>query len=120
MISDLILDREKNIVIWNFDGNTIKVKEVEVDSGTIIQDLGLVLLIDEKVKENKKLLIYTAQGKKMIEANSPNGYHFSYVTTHPKIEPAVVCYEDKSSGWQDWYFSIDLKTGEFKKHGKAY
>jgi hypothetical protein len=40
--------------LGDFDGNTIKVKEVEVNSGIIIQDLGLVLLIDEKVKENKK------------------------------------------------------------------
>ncbi|MGM0875210.1 MAG: hypothetical protein ACQEWV_10455 [Bacillota bacterium] len=120
MLRDLIIDKNSNFISWKSDNKSINVNQVLIESAIIIEDLNVILAIDKKVPDNYTLVLFSSIGDKVLEVMSPKGFIFSYVTYHPSIGPTVVCYEDKGKGWDDWYFSIDMSTGELKKVGKAY
>ena len=70
-----------------------------------------------------KLLVYTFKGEKISEYLPPNGYIF-YRFAKVGNEVNIVCQgsektEDKF-GRNDWNFTMNVDTGEWKRQSLAY
>lgn len=109
---------------WELNGEQVTIKLNDIQSAMFFTKSNVIayLVGDEKCNPNM-LMVYSMAGTCLQQLVRPEGYQFIYLTSHPKVDVAVVCgvvdIEKSKESWSDFYFGLDLKTGVFSKIGIA-
>ena len=94
--------------------------EGHIDGAAYSPENALVLVITGPgtVNYSDKLYGFSINGDLVFESNEPKEYWLYYLASHVNHETAVVCI---SKGHKDdWYFSINPKTGKLEPLNRAY
>lgn len=120
-IKNLLVDKGKDSLSWDFKGQHVEIMCPNVDQAIVsVKQKAIVALI---AKNDIPILLkaFTLDGVEIFQAAAPSPFNFYYLSNHPEVDISVVCItENPIDGWRDWHFGIDVKKKEIFRHCPAY
>ena len=120
-INDLLVDKERKTVSWDFKGHFVEITCPSVDQAIAsVKQKAIVALI---AKNNIPILLkaFTLDGIEIFQAAAPSPFNFYYLSNHPEVDISVVCItENPIEGWSDWHFGINIQKKKSFRHSPAY
>lgn len=114
-------DKALSTISWYLDGKQIVIKCENLHDARLFLREETILALAGEGDFPSILLGFSIDGSKKFEVPPPEGFLFSYFTQHTTTNIAVVCIaKTYKEGWSDWYYSIDIKSGNMIKLNPAY
>ncbi len=116
---ELEFNRDSIEVNWIYDYKLIKVQKFNILDAVVQQESILVIYEDQEFGY-PHLACYNLNGSLRFEIQSTDSFGILRFTSQHGIDIPVVGWIKENGEYNDYYFSVNIKSGSLKKYGRAY
>lgn len=121
MISELLVDKERNSLSWRFNGQHVEITYSNVEQAVASDSQKAIIVLIAQDKIPILLKAFTLEGIEIFQTTAPSPFSFYYLSKHPEVDISVICVSERPiEGWNDWHFGIDIKKTKIFRHCPAY
>ena len=103
---------------WNTGEKLIRIEEQNLHQVIYSSQSNSVIALCHSENQHNSIIIYTIDGTKLFTINEPDNCHFNYIGSNRNFDIAVMVKEHKS-GWLDWWYGIECKSGKLISLGEG-
>ena len=117
-IVNFLFDQNANVASWSNGATQVMVQQLRQACCDEEQGVVFGLPTDFAIQ---KINVFDYTGTQTSQLNPLNGFQLEYLLEDVTYGIRAVCSQVNASGdTLDWYFKIDLSTGNLIKQGRAY
>lgn len=121
MLNEVIIDKDKSLVTWKYNGKEYKQRLENLDQAMISEKLDCIFVLSSACPLPDELHILSFYGDEIAKLSPPKGSKFYYLTTDSNSGVFIVCtFDSKVNGWHDWHYSYNKDTKELVMESPAY
>lgn len=114
------IKKSENEVSWVYKNELIKIEKSKIMGVRDISSHELILIIYENDSEYPILEGINYCGSQRFIFYSEDDFGISDFVNHPKIENAVLGWIKQDNGYIEYYFDVNVITGELSRCCRAY